>query len=196
MTFLDFNLDPKEDMDIFWFNLGRETCNLSRWSDYCMSIVYSGFGKSSRYYNCLKPFSNAYHNGKVSALSFFKCKLDTLICAYYPLSIQNCDENILRISNQGRIIDIFFNTSDFKEYPNPKFIGNKRFPKIIKKEDKIYILSLVNRLKHYKYYIENYVINKICRDKKDVHKELKKHLIKFSKCIDKLEMFVTIPTED
>jgi len=192
MTFVGIYLDPNDCMDTFWFKIGRETCNLIEWNTNCMHIVFSGFGKSTNFYKCLLPFSRLYGPKKKLHLAI-QCKLDDMICAYYPIRKKNCDENILKISKLRSIIDIFYNNSDCKEYP---YIKNSRFSKVIRIEEKMYILNFIHRLKLYKYYMENYVINKILPEEKIIHKELLKYFNKYGKCIDKLNILEDIPVEN
>jgi hypothetical protein len=194
MSFLDMYLDPNDCMDMFWFKLGRETCNLIEWNSNCMHIVYSGFGKSTNFYKCLLQFSCL--NGPMQKLTrSIRSKLDDMICAYYPIGKKSCDENILKISKLESIIDVFYNNSDCKEYPYIK-IFNRRFSKEIRVKEKMYILNYIRRLKLYKYYIENYVINKILPEEKIIHKELLKHFNKYGKRIDKLNILENIPIEN
>ena len=94
ISFVDPYLNANECIDTFWFKLGRETCNLKEWADNCMSIVYSGFGKSSVYYNCLRAVSNGYpyHRGIAKVQS----KLDNMICTYYPVKKKECEACSIR----------------------------------------------------------------------------------------------------
>lgn len=159
-----------------------------------MHIVYSGFGKSTNFYKCLLPFSDWYGPTQKITRSI-KCKLDDMICAYYPIRKRNCDENILKISKLRSIMDIFYNNSDCEKYPYTKK-SNRRFSKEIRIEEKMYILNFIHRLKLYKYYMENYAINKILPEEKIIHKELLKYFKKYGKCIDKLNILENIPIEN
>ena len=135
-------------------------------------------------------------NGPMQKLTrSIRSKLDDMICAYYPIGKKSCDENILKISKLESIIDVFYNNSDCKEYPYIK-IFNRRFSKEIRVKEKMYILNYIRRLKLYKYYIENYVINKILPEEKIIHKELLKHFNKYGKRIDKLNILENIPIEN
>ena len=194
MRFVGIYLDPNDCMDTFWFKLGRETCNLIEWNSNCMHIVYSGFGKSTNFYKCLSPFSCSYGPTQKITRSI-QCKLDDMICAYYLIRKKNCDENILKISKLRSIMDIFYDNSDCREYPYIKKF-NRRFSKEIRKEEKMYILNCIRRLKLYKYYMENYVINKILPEEKIIHKELLKYFNKYGKCIDKLNVLEDIPVKE
>ena len=186
-SYIDPYLDPLHCIDAFWVRLGRETCNLFKWVDFSMNIIYSGFGKTSPYYKCFYSVSNVL-NSKTSSLTFNKLrsKLDDMVCEYYPL-------NISKISNI-EITSIFYNNSDCINYPY-ETPSKKRFPKVIKKAEKEYILNLIQRLRQYKYYIENYVINKILPERKDIHKELINCINKFGKSIDNLRIIEEIATE-
>ena len=186
-SYIDPYLDPLQCIDAFWVKLGRETCNLFKWVDFSMNIIYSGFGKTSPYYKCLYSVSNVL-NSKTSSLTFntLRSKLDDMVCEYYPL-------NISKISNI-EITSIFYNNSDCINYPY-ETSSKKRFPKVIKKAEKEYILNLIQRLSQYKYYIENYVINKILPERKDIHKELIKCINKFGKSINNLRIIEDIPCE-
>jgi hypothetical protein len=192
ISFVDPYLNANECIDTFWFKLGRETCNLKEWADNCMSIVYSGFGKSSVYYNCLRAVSNGYpyHRGIAKVQS----KLDNMICTYYPVKKKECEANLLRISNLKSIIDIFYNNSECTKYPC-EVRSNRRFPKVVHVREKTYILNLITRLRQYKYFIDNYVINEILPREVDQHKELIKYNNGLGKCIDKLEILRDMPVD-
>ena len=195
MSFVGIYLEPSDCMDIFWFKLGRETCNLIEWNTNCMHIVYSGFGKSTPFYKCLLPFSRLY-GPKKKLHPAIQCKLDDMICAYYPIRNKNCEENILRISKLRSIIDIFYNNADCGEH---KYISQEKLDyskaKVIHAEEKKYILNFIDRLKLYKYYIETYVINKILPEEKSIHIELSKYFNKYGKCIEKLKVLENIPVK-
>ena len=192
MSYDDLYLDPKDCMDTFWFKLGRETCNLMKWVDNSRSIVYSGFGKSSCYYNCLRPVSNLNGGPCINVIKPMRCKPDDMICKYYDV---NSKDNILTISNVMSIMDIFYNNSNCKKYPY-KVPERRRFSKVIQTEEKIYILNLILRLKQLKYYLEHYVINKILLEEKNMHKDLIKSVNKFGKSNDKLKILEDIPVEN
>ena len=159
-----------------------------------MHIVYSGFGKSTNFYKCLLPFSSSY-GPKRKLYRDIRGNLDNMICTYYPIGNQESEENILKISKLRSITEVFRDNSDCKEYPYIKKF-NRRFSKEIRVEEKMYILNFIRRLKLYKYYIENYVIDKILPEEKIIHKELLKYFNKYGKCIDKLNILEIIPIEN
>jgi len=61
--------------------------------------------------------------------------------------------------------------------------------------EKTYILNLITRLRQYKYFIDNYVINEILPREVDQHKELIKYNNGLGKCIDKLEILRDMPVD-
>ena len=136
----------------FWFKLGRETCNMSRWSWYCGQIISVNFGKSSTYAK-LFPYNSPFLG--------VQANLDSLIQQSYDLD-EDTDFNThlqkyLKTSKRVNCCDVFYNTSTIIEPDIPHPTG-KRYPKTITNQQKCYIDQFRNRLKLFLNYLD-YVID-------------------------------------
>ena len=49
LSFTNKFLTYKDDPDLFWYTLGKETCNLSTLSYHCFRNVQQAFGKSAKF---------------------------------------------------------------------------------------------------------------------------------------------------
>ena len=140
----------KEDYE-FWFKLGRETCNLKKWGDYCSEIISRNFGKSSKY---AKLFP------RHSAFLGVRADLDSLIQQSYDLDeddkFNKHLKEYLETSDNVNCCMVFFCISTIVEPEIPYHTG--RYPKTITRQQKCYIDEFRNRLKLFIDYLE-YIAN-------------------------------------
>ena len=112
-----------------WINLGKETCNLDRWSWYCFFIIQNSFGKTkakSMFYNISKSFESLQSN------------LDDLVCVHYPLSISTI--------NNIPITHIFYRIENIIQYP---ILLEYRRKKYINIDQKVYIITFIERMNEF-----------------------------------------------
>jgi hypothetical protein len=136
----------------FWFKLGRETCNMRRWSDYCDQIISANFGKSSKYAK-LFPIHSPFLG--------VQAHLDSLIQQSYDLD-EDTDFNkhlqqYLKTSERVNCCDVFYNIDTITEPHIPCHTG--KYPKKITQQQKQYIDAFRNRLKVFLNYLDYIVDN-------------------------------------
>jgi len=136
----------------FWFKLGRETCNMRRWSDYCDQIISANFGKSSKYAK-LFPIHSPFLG--------VQAHLDSLIQQSYDLD-EDTDFNkhlqqYLKTSERVNCCDVFYNIDTITEPHIPCHTG--KYPKKITQQQKQYIDAFRDRLKVFLNYLDYIVDN-------------------------------------
>lgn len=136
----------------FWFKLGRETCNMKKWSDYCGQIVSRNFGISSKYKK-LFPLHSVFLG--------VQANLDSLIQQSYNLDEDDEFKKHLRdylnTSNWVNCCDVFYNIGTITEPDIPSHTG--KYPKTITQQQKCYIDEFRNRLKVFLNYLDYIVDN-------------------------------------
>jgi len=142
-TFIDLTIS----IDEYWVNLGRECCNLRRWSMYINIILSHCFGKSSKY---VKYINNYY-----KLLELIKHRMDTIIYSHYISSQHDIEYNGKKID----LIKLFYGNETITEYP-VKYSGEyknqfKEFKHTLTSQDKQYILTFVDRTKTLIDFLEN-----------------------------------------
>ena len=140
----------KDDYE-FWFKLGRETCNMRRWSQCCGQIISTNFGKSSKYAK-LFPYNSAFLG--------VQGDLDSLIQQSYDLDedteFNKHLQRYLNTSKRVNCCDVFYNIGTITEPYIPRHIG--RYPKTVTQQQKQYIDTFRDRLKHFTDYLD-YIID-------------------------------------
>lgn len=141
----------KDDYE-FWFKLGRETCNMRLWSDYCGQIVSRNFGKSSKY-SKLFPLHSVFLG--------VQRDLDSLIQQSYNLDEDDEFNKHLReylnTSKGMNCCDVFYSIGTITEPDIPRHTG--KYPKTITQQQKQYIDAFRDRLKLFTDYLDYIVDN-------------------------------------
>ena len=128
---------PQPDIDDFWLRLGRETCNLDKWSVNCLSIMFKSYGTSDARN---KPFQMS------NAFSKLKCVLDDFVCQYYPANTWEI--------NGAKLTQVFYGNATIDEYHVMPTEG-KKYKKSLSDEERQYMEAFVSRLDDYIDYLEN-----------------------------------------
>jgi len=125
----------KDDPDLFWYTLGKETCNLTILGYNCFRNVQQAFGKSSKFSKSMDM-----HNVFID----FKGHLDNILCASYGI---NSDEEKKFRKRFGDIpmTHVFYNNS---EYIEPPSLG-LRFKKFLTVFEERYIRVFISRFREY-----------------------------------------------
>jgi hypothetical protein len=168
----------------FWFKLGRETCNMAKWSCYCYFIISRNFGKSS-------PFATKFPTW--SAFLGVQADLDSLIQQSYD----RCEDDefnkhlrvYLNIPENKRIncCDVFYNIDNIVD-PQIPYPTSNRYNKTITLQQKHYIDEFRNRLKLFLNYLD-YITDNMTIPKNTLKWEetTRRHSMKeFNKSVDKL----------
>ena len=91
------------NIDKFWFNLGREVCNLNIWSWYCFDILQRRFGKSSKYckyLNYKKDFDDLRnHLDKMLVMP----QLVRLVVGFVQLLLARLVLHLVFVDDHGRL---------------------------------------------------------------------------------------------
>jgi hypothetical protein len=142
---------------MFWFKLGRETCNMRRWGAYCRMMVSSSFGISSKY---AKVFPNH---------SVFTCvqgNLDSLLQQSYDYHEDNAFnkhlQEYLQTSANVSCTEVFYCTGTITEPDIPRRVG--KCPKTITQQQKHYIDEFRKRLDAFLKYLD-FIIDNIPKPK-------------------------------
>lgn len=144
----------------FWFKLGRETCNMARWSDYCYFMISRNFGKSS-------PFATKFpREGTWTPLSDVQANLDDLIQQSYDRAEDAEFNKHLRMylklpeNEQVSCCYVFYNIGNIID-PQIPYSGRGRgrgrgrgYNKTITLQQKHYIDEFRNRLKLFLTYLD------------------------------------------
>lgn len=165
-------------IDSFWINLGKETCNLYYWSRYSFYILLKQFGETKFKFldNTDKLFIN------------LKDQLHKLVSNYYSINIYSI-ENIY-------INEIFYNNYDIIKYP---VRYNNRRKKYITRDEQIYIMTFIERIKVYCKYIENNIdkfsinlniYNYTSKEVANIKKNIIKTISEIKKKCDKLSIIM------
>ena len=183
----------KDDYE-FWFKLGRETCNMARWSDYCYFMISRNFGKSS-------PFATKFpQEGTWTPLSDVQANLDDLIQQSYDRDEDAEFNKHLRMylklpeNKQVSCCDVFYNIGNIID-PQIPYPASRKRNKTITLQQKHYIDEFRNRLKLFLNYLD-YIKDNMRPPKntlkwkkttrKDSMKEFNKSVNKLKKWSDKL----------
>jgi len=133
---------------MFWFKLGRETCNMRRWEAYCHMMVSKSFGKSSKY---AKVFP--HH-------SVFTCvqgNLDSLVQQSYDYHEDHAFnkhlQEYLQTSDKVSCTQVFYCIGTLTEPDIP------HHPKTITHQQKHYIDEFRKRLDAFLKYLDFIVDN-------------------------------------
>lgn len=137
----------------FWFKLGRETCNLRRWSWYCYSILQQNFGKSSEY---TKNFD------LIHTFISIQGKLDSILMKSYrwdeDSSFAHSLMEYIGTDKPMRITDVFYNIGNFEPPPfspsNPIPLEGKKFRKTLTTDQVNFINAFKLRLNNYIEYLK------------------------------------------
>lgn len=135
LSFTDKFVVPTTDPDLFWFTLGRETCNLYVWNHHCEVYACHAFGKSSKIAR------------QVDMYRFFidlKGNLDSLLCAYYGINSDEEERFRERFDNIP-ITHVFYNNTKMQDPPRP----GERFKKYFTEYEREYIETFVSRFTEY-----------------------------------------------
>lgn len=135
LSFTNKFLTYKDDPDLFWYTLGKETCNLSTLSYHCFRNVQQAFGKSAKFSKSMDM-----HNIFID----FKGHLDNILCASY--GINSVEENKFR-KRFGDIplTYVFYNNCDNIEPPSLG-LRSKKFITIFEEQ---YIRMFILRFREY-----------------------------------------------
>jgi hypothetical protein len=172
-------IDPNISIDEYWVKLGRECCNLQRWSMYIHMILSYCFGESSKYVTYINKYSKI--------LKSIKDIMDTIVCSYYSSSQYSVEYNGEKID----IIKLFYGNDTITEYP-VKYSGEytnqlKKYKHTLTLQDKQYILTFIDRSKALIEFLENkFDLYNNDREKKTKEKHLLFGIInKFKKLLER-----------
>lgn len=182
----------------FWFKLGRETCNMARWSDYCYFMISRNFGKSS-------PFAKKFPQARSpwSPLTYVQGNLDDLIQQSYDRHEDAEFNKHLRVylnipeNEPVSCCDVFYNIGNIID-PQIPYRTSNRYNKTITLQQKHYIDEFRIRLKHFLKYLD-YIKDNMRPPKNtlkwkettriDSMKQFNKSVNKLKKWSDKLVFF-------
>ena len=157
----------KIDVDSFWIDLGRETCNLREMSMKCLKILQESFG-----FTKFKSWPGKSGNLWLNLIG----TLDTLVGINYPTSIHFIKD----IS----ITSIFYTCNDLIHYPVLEK-GDQPYRKNITTQDRIYIEHFLQRLDLYLKYLDNNILNIFIDNNKNLHS--KKYKTKIKELVKKFQ---------
>ena len=194
ISFLPKTLDVNDNENIFWTELGIETCNLDKWSWYCFNILQQSFGKTYT-----KSIRDLHGNLFIHLRGY----LDSLICWNYPGNIHN----IKSISGDNiDITHVFYNSNIIEEYDiTYRYRFGGKLAKTISSRDKQYIATFIERMNIYLEYLETNInkfpVNNVYNISKQTRKlkinTILKTINKMKKIIDKMtSIIVNITTND
>lgn len=169
----------------FWFKLGRETCNMARWSDYCYFIISRNFGKSSRF---AKKFPE---EGIRTPLSDVQSNLDELIEQSYDRWEDYEFNKHLRMylklpeNKQVSCCHVFYKIGNIID-PQIPYPASRKRNKTITLQQKHYIDEFRNRLKLFLNYLDYIKDNMRTPKNTDSMKEFIKSVNKLKQWSDKL----------
>ena len=187
----------RDDYEL-WFKLGRETCNMARWSDYCYFMISRNFGKSS-------PFAKKFPQARSpwSPLTYVQGNLDDLIQQSYDRHEDAEFNKHLRVylnipeNEPVSCCDVFYNIGNIID-PQIPYRTSNRYNKTITLQQKHYIDEFRIRLKHFLKYLD-YIKDNMRPPKNtlkwkettriDSMKQFNKSVNKLKKWSDKLVFF-------
>lgn len=194
ISFLPQKIDVNGDENIFWTELGIETCNLDRWSWYCFDILQQSFGKT---------YTKSIGNLHCELFIHLRGKLDSLICWNYPQSVHSIRSIY---GDEVPITHVFYRSDTINEYDVTYFcILGRKWKKSITSRDKIYIETFLERMNVYLDYLEanvnHFPINNVYGISKQTRKSKINEIIncmkKMKKIVDKMSaMIVDISIEE
>ncbi len=171
----------------FWFKLGRETCNMRKWGDYCQSIIYANFGSSSKYSKVFPSLLGVQAN------------LDSLLQQSYDYSEDSeFNEHLkkyLQVTGNVSCTQVFYCIGTIIKPDTPHRIG--KYPKTITQHQKDYIDEFRKRCNKFLGYL-NFIAENIPKPKHTDRwqwnsgrkmnslDEFKGTVKKLKKCYDKL----------
>jgi hypothetical protein len=137
-------IDPNLSIDEYWVKLGRECCNLQRWSIYINMILSHCFGKSSKYVTYISKY--------YKLLELIKDKMDTVVCSHYISSQHDIEYKGEKID----LVKIFYGNETIMKYPVKYSSEYKnQYKNTLTPQDKQYILTFVDRSKALIDFLEN-----------------------------------------
>jgi len=135
LSFTDKFVVPQNDPDLFWFTLGRETCNLYVWNHHCEVYACHAFGKSSKIARQIDMYR---------IFLDLKGNLDSMLCAYY--GIDSIEEGRFRDRfDDIPMTHVFYNNTKMHDPPRP----GERFKKYFSDYEREYIETFVSRFAEY-----------------------------------------------
>lgn len=169
---IEEQLLPSKYDHMFWLKLGRETCNLIRWSRICHMIISEKYGKSDPRAKSLWSFIGApshLFGGVQNALDAF------LLSSYTEGSKEEHEflEALREYAGlnhpRGNLVNVFYNISNVestnfekaaeertREYRDRKFvpIRGRKLPKSLSSEEMEYLEQFRERMHQYIQYLK------------------------------------------
>lgn len=184
---IEEQLLPTRPVHECWLKLGRETCNMFKWTWYCYDILQWKYGKSHK-------VSQSFH----SLFDFFviiKGGLDSYLLAAYARADEEEFLKTLRAYTDGPryTTDVFYNIGNIEE---PKLETHKsmRFSKTLSSEENAYITEYQSRLKKYIEYlkfVEPYLA-KVGFVQCETHRTFPKSIEKLKKLSEKISSLCNV----
>ena len=171
----------------FWFKLGRETCNMVKWSHYCYFIISRNFGTSSKYAKLFPTWHRSHFLGVQAYLD------DLIQQSYNRHEDDEFNEHLrvyLNIPENKRIncCDVFYNIDNIVD-PQIPYTTKNSYSKTITLQQKQYIDEFRNRLKLFLNYLD-YIKTNMVPPKNTQRWEAttgRNSMREFSKSVDKLK---------
>lgn len=177
LSFIDPFIVFDNDPDLFWFTLGRETCNLYLWNHHCHAYACNAFGKSAKISQQLNMYK---------LIVCFKGNLDGLFCAYYGIESEEEYRFRERFDNIS-ITDVFYNNYSIQNPPTP----DNRLRKYFHEHEKHYISTFITRFKEYLDNLESTIDDIPYKSRSsfvyDTRKRIKSGILKARQKLDKRE---------